>query len=183
MAPGKDFETLAIAHLDAAYALARWLVRDTSEAEDVVQEAYLSALRGFDTFAGPDIKPWLLRIVRNAAYRRLANRKRTSNVVSIDEAFRLEGADEPAEARIPADTPSPEEVMLAGTDQSLAWQALASLSPIFREVLVLREIEELPYRHIAEIAGVPEGTVMSRLSRARAELRQTFHRLSRKLAQ
>lgn len=183
MAPGKDFAALAIPHLDAALSLARWLVRDASEAEDVVQESYLRALRAFDTFAGTDIKPWLLRIVRNSAYRRLANRKRGSNVVSIDEAFRFDGDDEPGEARVASDEPNAEEQMLAGTDRSLALDALATLPAIYREVLVLREIEELPYAEIAETAGVPIGTVMSRLSRARADLREAFQHLSRKHAQ
>jgi RNA polymerase sigma-70 factor (ECF subfamily) len=147
-----------------------------------VQEAFLRAFRAFDTFSGPEIKPWLLRIVRNTAYRRLANRRRGSNVVSIDEAFRFDD-DEPGEAHIPAEQPNAEERLLAGADQNLAVAALATLRPNYREVLVLREIEELGYREIAEIAGLPIGTVMSRLARARTLLREAFLQLSRKHAQ
>ncbi len=183
MAKHEDFETLAIPHLDAAHALARWLMRNDADAEDVVQEAFLSAFRAFATFSGPDIKPWLLRIVRNPAYRRLSMRKRASNVVSIDEAFRFDDDDVPGEANIPSRDPTPEEHLLAGNDRSLARIALASLQPVHREVLVLREVEELGYRDIAEIVGVPVGTVMSRLARARAELRRAFLNLSRKHAQ
>lgn len=180
MASGKDFAALAIPHLDAANTLARWLLRDVGEAEDVVQEAYLRAFRAFDTFAGTEIKPWLLRIVRNCAYRRLTNRRRGSNVVSIEEAFRSD--DEQGESRVASEEPNAEERLLASADRSLALDALAALSPVYREVIVLREIEELTYSQIAEISGIPIGTVMSRLSRARAELREAFHRLSRKHA-
>lgn len=180
---GHDFESLAIAHLDAANALAQWLMRDAAEAEDVVQEAYLRAYRGFATFAGPDIKPWLLRIVRNCAFRRLASKKRASNVVSIDEAFRFDDDGEPGEAHIPCSEPNAEERLIAGTDKHLALQALATLQPIYREVIVLREIEEFSYREIADVVGVPPGTVMSRLSRARSELREAYLTLQRKFAQ
>ncbi len=182
MGQREDFQALALPHLDAAHALAHWLMRDGADAEDVVQEAFLRAFQAFHTFAGPDMKPWLLRIVRNSAYRRLSVRKRGSNVVSIDEAFRFDEDGEPGEASIPSAEPTPEERLLAGAEQSLALAALASLQPIHREALVLREIEELSYRDIAEITGVPAGTVMSRLARARKELRQAFHHLSRKNA-
>ena len=179
----EEFEPLALAHLDAAHALAHWLMRDATEAEDVVQEAFLRAYRAFGTFAGPDIKPWLLRIVRNCAFRRLASKKRASNVVSIDEAFRFDEDGEPGEAHIPCPELNAEERLVAGTDKNLALQALTTLQPIYREVVVLREIEELSYREIADIVGVPTGTVMSRLSRARTDLRQAFLDLSRKFAQ
>lgn len=182
MGKREDFESLAIPHLDAAYAVAHWLLRDRADAEDVVQEAFIGALRGFGNFAGGDIKPWLLKIVRNAAFRRLSLRRRGSNVVSIDEAFRFDGDDEAGEAHLPSTDPTPEERLLARADKSLALAALESLQPIWREVLVLREIEELAYRDIAEIVGAPVGTVMSRLSRARAELRQAYLTLSRKHA-
>jgi RNA polymerase sigma factor (sigma-70 family) len=183
MASRHDFEAMALPHLGAAHALAYWLMKDASDAEDVVQEAYLRAFRAIESLAGADIKPWLLAIVRNSAYRRLAIRRRRSKVVSIDQAFRFDEDGEPGVARIPDEEPNAEEQMLANTDRSLAVEALGSLPPIYREVLVLREIEELGYRQIAEVVGIPIGTVMSRISRARAELREAFMKLSRKLAQ
>jgi RNA polymerase sigma factor (sigma-70 family) len=183
MASRQDFQAMAIPHLGAAHALARWLMKDASEAEDVVQEAYLRAFRAIETLTGADIKPWLLAIVRNSAYRRLAIRRRRSKVVSIDEAFRFDDEGEPGLDRIPDGAPNAEEQMLANADRSLAVEALGMLTPIYREVLVLREIEELDYRQIAEVVGIPVGTVMSRISRARAELRENFMKLSRKLAQ
>jgi RNA polymerase sigma-70 factor (ECF subfamily) len=174
---------LAIRHLDAAHTLARWLMRDAAEADDVVQEAFLRAFRAFHTFSGPDIKPWLLRVVRNSAYRRLSNQRRAGNVVSIEDAFGIEDDGEPGEARIASEEPNAEEWLVGEADRSLAVAALATLQPIHREVLVLREIEELSYLQISDIARIPVGTVMSRLARARALLRDAFLELSRKQAQ
>lgn len=167
------FERLALPHLDAAYNLAFWLVRSHADAQDVVQEAYLRAFRAFGGFAGGEMRPWLLTIVRNAAYRWLGTRQRNGNVVSLDEAFARRGGG-PAEREPGGDEPSALDRLCADVDRARVREALAALPPAFREVLVLREIEELSYRAIAEVVGLPMGTVMSRLSRAREALRTSL---------
>jgi RNA polymerase sigma-70 factor (ECF subfamily) len=175
-----DFERLALPCMDAAYNLAFCIVRNQSDAEDIVQEAYLRAFRAFHGFAGPDFKPWLLAIVRNAAYRWLGNRRRSANVISIDEAFGGHLDQEPAEAQIASEDPTPEAQLIGEVDRTLVRTALGDLPPIFREVLVLREIEGLAYREIAEVAGAPIGTVMSRLARGRKELKKSLTSLMKK---
>jgi RNA polymerase sigma-70 factor (ECF subfamily) len=166
-----SFERLALPHMDAAYNLAFWLVRSQADAEDIVQESYMRAFRAFQGFAGVDFRPWLLAIVRNAAYRWLSDRRRSANVISIDEAFGR-SSEGPAELQIASDDPSPEAQLIGEVDRGLVRSALAELPPIFREALVLREIEGLAYREIAEVTGAPIGTVMSRLARGRKELRK-----------
>jgi RNA polymerase sigma-70 factor, ECF subfamily len=175
-----DFERLALPHMDAAYNLAFWLVRSRSDAQDIVQDCYLRAFRAFHSFAGTDIRPWLLAIVRNSAYRWLGDRRRSANVISMDEAFGGHVDREPAEVQIASEDPTPEARLIGEVDRALVRTALDDLPPIFREVLVLREIEGLAYREIAEVAGAPIGTVMSRLARGRKELRKTLIRLMKK---
>jgi len=167
----QDFERLALPHMDAAYNLALWLVRSRADAEDVVQDAYLRAFRAFHTLAGDDIRPWLLTIVRNVAYRALSNRGRAAtNVISLDGA--LSGRDdESAALEVASDEPSAEMQLIGKGDQALVHTALAELPPAFREVIVLRELEGLSYQEIAKVATIPVGTVMSRLSRAREQLK------------
>jgi RNA polymerase sigma-70 factor (ECF subfamily) len=162
------FERLALPHMDAAHNLAYWLVRNRPDAEDIVQDAYLRAFRAFKTCKG-DVKPWLLTIVRNVAYRRLSVRRRANNIISMEDVVttRERGIQEV----IPSEEPSPEALLIGAEQRALVMAALAKLPPMFREVLVLREIEELSYGEIAEVIGSPAGTVMSRLSRARAELK------------
>jgi RNA polymerase sigma-70 factor (ECF subfamily) len=172
----KDFERVALPHMNAAFNLAFWLVRRHADAEDVVQEAYMRAFRAFAGFAGPDVRPWLLAIVRNVAYRWLGNRRRSANVISIDEALER-GGEEGARADIASDAPTTEEELVREVDRTIVRKALAELPPIFREVLMLREIEGLAYREIAEVTGAPIGTVMSRLSRGRSELRKVLGRM------
>ena len=169
-----NFEQLAVPHLDAAHNLAYWLVRNRPDAEDIVQDAFLRAYRAFATFRGDDIKPWLLAIVRNVAYRWLAVRQRTSNVVSIEEAFNSRASDQSDQALAVSQEPSAEALLIGAQERALVLDALAKLPPAFREVLVLREIEDLSYGEIADVIGSPIGTIMSRLSRARAELRVTL---------
>jgi RNA polymerase sigma-70 factor (ECF subfamily) len=171
----KDFERVALPHMHAAFNLAFWLVRRHADAEDIVQEAYLRAFRAFDGFAGPDVRPWLLAIVRNVAYRWLSNRRRSANVISIDEALDRGGGE--AQGDIAADAPTSEEEMVREVDRVIVRKALDELPPIFREVLMLREIEGLAYKEIAEVTGAPIGTVMSRLSRGRGELRKVLGKL------
>src|SRR5262245_12310026 len=175
-----EFERLALAHLDAAYTLAFWLLRSRPDAEDAVQDAYLRAYRSFRSFRGGDIRPWLLRIVRNVALRKLSGKARTANVIRFDAAVsdRLGGGR--TALQLPAEAPSAEDVVVGAGEQALVRAALAELAPIFREAIVLREIEALSYREIAKLTGVPIGTVMSRLARARTELRKVLARMMRR---
>lgn len=161
------FETLLLPHLDAAYNLARWLTRDDHDAEDVVQEAVLRAMRYFASFRGEQARPWLLQIVRHTSWSWL-QRNRPGELVSLD-------ADEPGafEPAAPA-ADEPMAVAARHADRVLINRAIAALPIAFREVLVLRELEDLSYKEIARIADVPIGTVMSRLSRARALLQQAL---------
>ncbi|MGO1074116.1 sigma-70 family RNA polymerase sigma factor [Inquilinus sp. CA228] len=176
MAAPRDFERLSLAHLDAAYNLAYWLLRDRDDAQDVVQDAYLRAFRAYDGMVGDDIRPWLLAIVRNVAYRWLSARKRTANVISFDGGLPRHDEDDRALQVASAD-PSAEDQLLSRADQALVRGALAELPPIFREVIVLREFEGMTYQQIAGVTGVPIGTVMSRLARARDQLRLRLQRL------
>ena len=176
----KRFEQQALPHLDAAYSLAFWLMRDRADAEDVVQDAYIRAQRGFDGFRGEAMRPWLLAIVRNVAWRALAVRRRaTNNVIPIEAAFARSDGDAPEPMDIPSDEPSVETRLIEAGDRAMVTRALDAVTPLFREVLVLREVEEMSYTEIAAVLGVPQGTVMSRLSRARAELRLRFNDLTK----
>jgi RNA polymerase sigma-70 factor, ECF subfamily len=170
------FEQQALPHMDAAYNLAFCLLRGRADADDAVQDAYVRAYRAFHQLQAEDIKPWLLTIVRNVCYRRLQERRRHGNVISLDEALgpRAGGS---AGIEFASKEPSPEQAAIDASDQSMLNQAIGALPPVFREVIVLREIEELSYREIADIIGAPVGTVMSRLSRARAELRALMTKL------
>ncbi len=155
-----DFEQTVLSNLDAAYNLARWLTRDDRDAEDVVQEACLRAFRFFDGFHGGDSRAWLLTIVRHTCYTWL-KKNRAHELVAFDEELDHAEADD-----------SPEEQLLHNVDQQRLRQAVADLPLEFREVIILRELEELSYKEIASITGVPLGTVMSRLARARKRLQQ-----------
>ncbi|HTN95532.1 MAG TPA: sigma-70 family RNA polymerase sigma factor [Nordella sp.] len=178
MASLRNFEHLALVHMDAAYNLAYWLVRDRADAEDVVQDAYLRAFRAFDTLTGDDIKPWLLTIVRHVAYRWLTVRKRRTNVIPLDAMPPAFDRDEAGPVReIASDAPSAEDVLLGRADQALVHRALAELPPAFRETIILRELEEMSYQDIARVTEVPIGTVMSRLARARDQLREQLTEL------
>jgi RNA polymerase sigma-70 factor (ECF subfamily) len=166
----RRFDTTVMIHLDAAYNLARWLIRNPQDAEDCVQEACLRALRFFDGFRGGDARSWLLTIVRNTCYTWLQRSRAGGQTVEYDDEamslYRQEAGDTPAENE------NPEMQLLRQADGRWIESALNAMPPEFREVLVLRELEDLPYKQIADIAGVPIGTVMSRLARARAQLRK-----------
>jgi RNA polymerase sigma factor (sigma-70 family) len=162
-----SFEDAVLPHLDAAYNLARWLTRNKQDAEDVVQEAYLRAVRFFPGFRGGDARAWLMKIVRNTCYTWLHANRLLHDATEFDEDL------SPPDVS----TPNPEEVVLQNDNGSLVRQALEKLPPKFREVLILRELEGLSYEDIANIMGIPTGTVMSSLSRARSRLRQTLRRL------
>ncbi len=173
-APHKDaphsrrrFEALVLPHLDAAYNLARWLCGNPGDADDVVQEAFLRAFRLFGSFRGDHARPWLLAIVRNTWFTTWQKRK-TAAETGYDEAlFATEADGLPDWHGAPED---PEQWLLREEDVRLVHAALEQLPVAFREVLVLRELEELHYRDIARVADIPVGTVMSRLSRGRRML-------------
>lgn len=156
------FERVIMPHLGAACNLARWLTRNEQDAEDIVQEACLRAFSAFAGYRGGDSRSWLLRIVRNTAYTWLRRHQLQEAPLSFDEELHA----------VPCDDLNPEGIVLQEIDAHLLRQALESLPTEFREVMVLREMEGLSYKEIAEIAAVPLGTVMSRLARARKRLVQ-----------
>ena len=154
------FEHAILPHLDAAHNLARWLLRSPSDAEDLVQEASLRAWRAFATFRGADGRAWLLAIVRNSCFAWLRKNRRQELADEFDEAVHS-GESESRD---------PERQLFGGFDTRRVQQALEELPAEFREAIVLRELEGMSYKEIGDIAGVPIGTVMSRLARARKRL-------------
>ena len=161
----RRFEQCVLPHLDAAYNLARWLTHNDQDAEDVVQESYLRAFKFFDGFHSNDGRPWLLAIVRNTYYT-LTQQQRAHEVVTpFDEeihSFDLENQN--------PENQNPEELLLQSINNQLLRDAIEDLPVEFREVIVLRELEGLSYKEIADIGAIPLGTVMSRLARARKRL-------------
>jgi len=160
----RRFEAQALPHLDAAYNLARWLSRSPADAEDIVQEAMLRAYRGFDGFRGGDIKPWLLAIVRNCWRNIGAETKKRAHAPLPEED----------DGRLVAEGADPEQAAIEASRSRKLNEAVALLPHEFREALILREIEDLSYREIAEVTKAPIGTVMSRLARARAMLKEKW---------
>ena len=156
------FERLVLPHLDAAFNLARWLLRDRTEAEDVAQESMLRALRYFRGYNGGDASAWLLQIVRNTCYTRLQKRAPADSATEFDEELH------------PQADGTPETLAIAGDDRDRLTRALESLPAQFREVLVLREFEGCSYKEIATITELPIGTVMSSLARAREKLKRAL---------
>jgi len=154
------FDQVVMPHLASAYNLARWLTRNAHDAEDVVQEAMLRAYKFFDSFHGTDGRTWMLRIVRNTCYTWLEKNRHARAADTFDEARHSPGT--PAIA--------PDAALLAGEECELLRQVLAQLPEESREMIVLRELEGMTYREIASVTGVPMGTVMSRLARARERL-------------
>jgi RNA polymerase sigma-70 factor, ECF subfamily len=160
------FETLVLPHLDAAYNLARWLLRDSSAAEDAVQEASMRAFRYIESLRGDDARAWLLGIVRNTCFTVLERQRNAPDEVEFDDA-EFEAALGPAERG----ASDPAALLEQRHRRALVNAAIRALSPALREVIVLREFEDLEYGQIAKIIAVPVGTVMSRLSRAREKMR------------
>jgi len=156
------FEQLVLPHLDAAFNLARWLLRSRSDAEDVAQEALLRAFRFFRGFNGGDARAWLLQIVRNTCYSWLEKNRPMELMTEFNEEVHQQPSD------------SPEALAIAGDDRERLARALETLPPRFREVLVLRELEGCSYKEIAAIAAIPIGTVMSALARARQRLQRAL---------
>jgi len=170
--PGADqtyeFRRLILPHLDGAFNLARYLMRDAHSAEDVVQDAVLRAFRGFGQYRGGSPRAWLFTIVRNCCRTAQAGRAGAVSLVITEGALSDEAAAELSHKADPG--PSPEEEVFRKADVDRVRLAIEAIPEPFRETIVLRDLEDLSYAEIAEVAGVPIGTVMSRLSRARAML-------------
>jgi RNA polymerase sigma-70 factor (ECF subfamily) len=167
----RRFRDAALPHLDDAYSLARYLMRNPADAEDAVQECYLRALRHFDSYRGPAMKPWLLAILRNVCNAEFARRGKQEIPTDFVE-------DESAAEELPIwqePTSSPETAMVRRQDGDTIRRLVAALPQPFREAIVLREINDLSYHEIAKVAGIPVGTVMSRLARARSMLRAAWN--------
>lgn len=160
------FERMVLPHLDAAYNLARWLAGNEHDAEDIVQEACLRAFKFFDGYRGGDSRRWLLTIVRNTFYDSLQQSRAKELTAEFDEEIHSQRGE----------TLNPESLLLQDADRQLVRQALEELPLEFREALVLRELEGLAYKEIAEVIGIPLGTVMSRLARARKWLQSYLAR-------
>ena len=171
-APGQagGFEEVVLPHLDAAYNLARWLVRNPQDAEDMVQEAYLRAFRFFGAYQGGDARSWVLKIVRNTSYSFLEKNRPAELAEEFDEEVH----------KAVVEQPGAEAALLQSADSRMLREALDELPVNFREVIVLRELEGMSYKEIAEVKGVPIGTVMSSLARARTQLRERLIRLRSK---
>ena len=157
-----SFEDVMLPHLDAAHNLAKWLLRNEEDAKDVVQEAYLRAFKSFGGFHGSNGRAWLLTIVRNTSYTLLKKNRGVDLTTTFDEEIHASGED----------SASPAAILEHAEDGDLIANAMDQLPTEFREILVLRHQEGLSYKEIADIAQIPPGTVMSRLARARAKLRE-----------
>lgn len=169
-----NFGDAILPHLDAAYNLARWLTRNEADAHDVVQESYLRAFRFFEGFHGDDGRSWLLAIVRNTSYTWMQHNRSPDRTVPLDDEI----------YEIESNELNPEALLLQSSDTQMVREALEELPVEFREVLVLREFEELSYKEIASITKLPLGTVMSRLARGRKRLQfvLTNHRYAEVLS-
>jgi RNA polymerase sigma-70 factor (ECF subfamily) len=167
----KRFDELLAPHMDAAYNLARWLTANESAAHDVVQESALKAFKFLHRFEGGNAKAWLLTIVRNESYNWLR--------ASAGHRWISIGEDISENDSALAHTRTPEIDAIRTEDAALLQQALKALPPVFREVIILKELEDMPYKDIAKVTDVPLGTVMSRLARARAMLKNEFMKLYR----
>jgi RNA polymerase sigma-70 factor (ECF subfamily) len=157
-----SFEETMLPHMDAAHNLARWLLRNEQDAQDVVQEAYLRAFKSFAGFHGSNGRAWLLTIVRNTSYTLLKKNRAVDLTTTFDEEIHTAGHG----------AVSPATILEQSEDAGLIKEAMDELPAEFREILVLRHLEGLSYKEIADIAQIPPGTVMSRLARARAKLRE-----------
>jgi RNA polymerase sigma-70 factor (ECF subfamily) len=162
------FRTVVLPHLSDAYALARWIVGNPTDAEDVVQDACLRAFRGIDGFAGGNARAWLLTITRHAAFTWL-DKNRSTAIVGVDDLEEVERRE--LDRGLPMEaTATPEAALIAKADAQRLEAAIARLPVPFRETLVLRDVQGLEYREIAQVINAPIGTVMSRLARARNRL-------------
>jgi RNA polymerase sigma-70 factor (ECF subfamily) len=165
-----SFEQLVLPHMRAGYNLARWLLRNDHDAEDVMQEAIVRAFRFFDGFRGDNPRAWLLTVVRNSAYTFLQQNRARELDTEFDEELHVQSASAPGSEE------TPEVLLLRSAQQRFLNEAVDALPVEFREVFVLREMEGLSYKEIADLARIPIGTVMSRLSRARRQLQAAVAR-------
>jgi RNA polymerase sigma-70 factor (ECF subfamily) len=157
------FEQIVLPHMDAAFNLSRWLLRSRADAEDLAQEGLLRAYRFFRGYQGGDARAWLLQIVRNACYSWLEKNRPMELATPFDEEIH------------PQASATPEAIAIAGDNREQLRRALEGLPPRFREVIILREMEECSYKEIAAITGIPIGTVMSTLARARERLQRSLN--------
>ncbi len=159
-----SFEETMLPHMDAAHNLARWLLHNEEDAQDVVQEAYLRAFKSFGGFHGSNGRAWLLTIVRNTSYTLLKKNRAVDLTITFDEEIHVSGHE----------SVNPATILEQSEDADLVREAMDKLPVEFREILVLRHLEGLSYNEIAEIAQLVPGTVMSRLARARGKLKETL---------
>jgi len=164
------FEQAILPHMDAAYNLARWLARNEQDAQDVVQESYLRAFRFFGGYRGGSSRAWLLKIVRNTFYTWAQQNRMQQLSQPFDEQLHA----------VESDDASPDTVLVKKADSQLVRRVLEELPIEFRETLVMRELEGMSYKEIADIADIPLGTVMSRLARGRKELQKRLTELMEK---
>ena len=169
--PLPSFEAAVLIHLDAAYTLARYLIRRSDTAEDIVQEAVLRALRSFDKQRGENVRSWLLAIVRNCFLTCYARDRQFSARSNVESLFHLD-----VKTTEPSDPKTPESVLIEHQENDAVRALIEELPGHVREVLVLRDVQDLSYREIADILGVPIGTVMSRLARARKVFAEAWKR-------
>lgn len=160
------FQAKVLPYLDSAFNLARWLTRNPQDAEDIVQEAYLRAFKFFDSFRGEDGRAWLLGIVRNTFYTWYQQNKAQAKNTQFEEELHGAQLEDAADTR----EHNPEALLIQKDSQRQLQRALEAVSVEFREVMVMRELEDLSYKQIAGIVGIPIGTVMSRLGRGRKQL-------------
>ena len=160
-----DFEEMFLPHLDAAYNLARWLTRDPTDADDVVQEAYMRAFKFFGNYRGGDSRSWVLKIVRNTCYTWIQKNRPREIVSEFDEELHH------------METENPETILIRDIDKEKVRQHMEQLPAEFREMIILRDLEGLSYKEIAGISDLPLGTVMSRLARARGKLQTALSAL------
>ena len=173
----RQFEEMTLPHLNAVYNLARWLSHSDHDAQDIVQEAYLRAFKFFEGFHGEGARAWLLAIVRNTAYTWLRQNRESVSHLPFDEEF--DDFNQLGSATLCQQPDNnPVAILARNDDKRLLDQALAQLPLEFREVLVLRELEDCSYKEISEIAGIPIGTVMSRLARGRRLLQACLERMN-----
>lgn len=174
-AKARRFEQVVMPHLNSAYNLARWLTRNEADAQDVVQEACLRAFKYFDGFDGQFANAWLLKIVRNTCFTWLKSNRSAEETLALDDNIEEVDRDENVvELNASSLGRSPETLLIEKRDAKRLDELIGRLPPVYREVLILREHEEMSYQDIAEIVGVPIGTVMSRLARGRQLLQSMW---------